>query len=70
MQQRIGRMSASGRLSPPESRRAYGDLESLRGYIRDNRWDYGRLTPDQQNYVQARLDHLAASPRWEAQTGY
>ena len=70
LQDRIYRMSSSGRLTPPEAQRANGDLNNLRAYIRNNRWDYGSLAPDQRSYVQARLDHLAATLRWDAAYGY
>ena len=70
MRQRIDQASADGRLTPPESRRAYHELRSIRDYARSQYEQYGQLSPDQQGYIQARLDHLGQSIHWMERTGY
>jgi hypothetical protein len=71
MQNRIGRASESGALTPDESRRAYGDLRSIRYWERNRRSENGGyLTADDRGYIQSRLDHLAQSVHWMERTGY
>ena len=70
MKSRIDQASADGRLTPAESQRAYNELRSIRHYVRTQYQQYGQLSPDQQGYVQSRLDHLGASIHWMERTGY
>ncbi len=70
MRDRLQRAVQSGRLSPPQARRAFGELHRLRAWIDNRRARYGRLSPDDRAYVQASLDHLGQSIHWMERTGY
>ncbi len=70
LQQRVDRLSSSGRITPDAAQRAYTRLRQVRHYARTNYQRYGQLTPDQQGYVQSQLDYVGRSLHWEANNGY
>jgi len=70
MQGRLQDAARSGRLSPPQAERAFGELHRIRDSIRSLAYRDHGLTPDDRAYVQAELDHLGASVHWMERTGY
>ena len=70
MQSRLQDAAHSGRLSPPQAERAFGELHRIRDSIRSLAYRDHGLTPDDRAYVQAELDHLGASVHWMERTGY
>jgi hypothetical protein len=71
MQSRIQRAIDTGAITPPEARRAFGELRSIRGWDQQRRYQNGGgLSPDDRGYIQSRLDHLGASLHWMERTGY
>lgn len=70
MQSRLQQAADNGQLSHPQLHRAFRELGNIRGSIRSLYRRDGGLTPDDNAYIQARLDHLRASIHWMEQTGY
>ena len=70
MQARLQQAADNGQLSHPQLHRAFRELGNIRGSIRSLYRRDGGLTPDDNAYIQARLDHLRASIHWMEQTGY
>ena len=58
MEQRIRSARADGTLNSREARRDLRDLDSIRSSEADMRGRYGRLSSDQETYLQSRLDRL------------
>ena len=69
LQDRINRGVADGSLNRREAYRANRDLAGVRQWIRRMRWDGNRLTPDQRDRVQARLDQVSGQIRWARRNG-
>jgi len=69
LQDRINRGVADGSLDRREAWRANRELNNLRQWIRRMHWNGERLTPDQRERVQARLDQLSRQIRWERHNG-
>jgi len=69
LQDRINRGVSDGSLNRREANRANRDLAGVRQWIRRMRWDGNRLTPDQRDRVQARLDQVSGQIRWARRNG-
>lgn len=70
MEGRLHEAADAGRLNPEQAHRAFDELGSIRGSIRDLYQRDNGLSPDDRAYIQARLDHLGASVHWMEKTGY
>jgi hypothetical protein len=70
MRARLEEAAQSGRLSPPQAKRAFDELRRIRDSIHGLAYRDHGLTPDDRAYVQAELDHLGASVHWMERTGY
>jgi hypothetical protein len=74
LQRRIERGVADGSLSRREARQYQADLDRIRGKVRGLRGRHGgRLTGQDNAYIQARLDGVSQQIRWHRQdtaTGY
>jgi len=70
MQDRISRASDGGWISHRETRRAYSELNFIRGEesrLRDQ--DGGHLRPEDRGYLQSRLDALGERLHWAEHNG-
>lgn len=70
MQSRLQDAANDGRLNRMQLHRAFRELSDIRHSIHDLYRRDGGLTPDDNAYIQARLDHLGASVHWMERTGY
>lgn len=64
MQTRIDRNRDRGALDDRQTRYANHELQDIRRMRDDLRTRDGRLTTEDRDYLQARLDHLSANLRW------
>jgi hypothetical protein len=69
LQDRINRGVADGSLDRREAWRANRELNNVRQWIRRMHWQGERLTPDQRQRVQARLDDISRQLRWMRHNG-
>lgn len=71
LQDRINRGVADGSLDRWQARRANGELNGVRRWIRRMHWQNGgQLNPDQRAQVQARLDAISRQIRWMRHSGW
>ncbi len=70
MQSRLQDAADNGRLSHPQLHRAFRELGSIRASVRGLYRRDGYLTPEDNGYIQSRLDHLRDSIHWMERTGY
>lgn len=64
LQDRINRGVADGSLERRQAWRANRELSQVRQWIRRMHWHGERLTPEQRERVQARLDDISRQIRW------
>ena len=69
LQDRISRGQSDGSLGPGEAARANRELNGVRQWIRRMHWQGERLTPEQRERVQARLDQISQQIRWARHNG-
>ena len=69
LQDRINRGVADGSLDRGQAWRANRELNNVRQWIRRMHWQGERLTPDQRQRVQARLDDISRQIRWMRRNG-
>ena len=60
------RAEERGWISHGEARRAYGDIANVRRYIDDSRARYGRLRPEDRDYVNNQLNYIIQRVHWQA----
>jgi hypothetical protein len=71
LQDRINRGRDDGSLDRHEADRAQGELDRVRGWLRQMHYDNGGpLGPDQRDRIQARLDLISSQIRWMRHDGW
>jgi hypothetical protein len=69
LQDRVNRGVADGSLDRREAWRVNRELNNIRQWVRRMHWRGDRLTPDQRERVQARLDQISREIRWMRHNG-
>lgn len=64
LQDRVNRGVADGSLDRRQAWHIQSQLNGVRQWIRSMHWQGERLTPDQRERVQARLDNISRQIRW------
>ena len=64
LQDRVNRGVADGSIDRREAWRVNRELSNIRQWIRSMHWQGERLSPDQRDRVQARLDNISRQIRW------
>ena len=71
LQNRVDRGVRDGSLDHREGARVNSELNGVRNWIRHEHYmDAGRLTPDQRDRIQGRLDQISGQIRWLRHNGW